>query len=84
MERLATLLDLRHRLIVPHLAEAGGHCGTCLEAADGRLAIDWTLGTRRLSLRARFGEATLPDGPGEVIHRTEGPRAEAVHSIGAA
>jgi malto-oligosyltrehalose trehalohydrolase len=81
--RLGTLLDLRHRLIVPHLAGTGGHCGTCLEAADGRLAVDWTLGSMRLSLRARFGAAALPDGGGEEIHRTgrPGARAEAVHFI---
>ncbi|MDG4650071.1 malto-oligosyltrehalose trehalohydrolase [Roseibacterium sp. SDUM158017] len=86
MAGIATLLDLRHRLLVPHLGAAGGHCGTCLAARDGRLAVDWRLGGVRLSLRARFGAAALPDGRGREIHRTGGARAraEAVHYLEAA
>ena len=68
--RLARLLDLRHRLIVPRLAAAPGHGGTLVEAQNGRLAVDWRLDGARLSLRARFGDATLPEGDGEEIHRT--------------
>jgi maltooligosyltrehalose trehalohydrolase len=81
--RLRHLLDLRHRLIAPRLGRTGGHCGTCLEAAEGRLAVDWRLGDAVLSLRARFGDAALPGAPGEVIHRTghRGARAEALHAI---
>jgi maltooligosyltrehalose trehalohydrolase len=81
--RLRHLLDLRHRLIVPRLSATGGHAGTCLEAVQGRLVVDWRLDGMILSLRARFGEAALPEAPGEVIHCTGHPdaRAEAVHSI---
>jgi malto-oligosyltrehalose trehalohydrolase len=81
--QLAELLKLRHRRIVPLLASVNGHTGECLEAADGRLAVDWRLGNARLSLRARFGEAMLPNGVGEEIHRTGdlAARAEAVHYL---
>jgi malto-oligosyltrehalose trehalohydrolase len=83
LERLGTLLGLRHRVIVPRLAGTGGHCGTCLEAKGGRLAVDWRLGDAILSLRARFGDATMPRAPGEVIHRTGDARgrAEALHTL---
>ncbi len=86
MDRLATLLDLRHRLIVPRLAATGGHCGRCLEASDGRLAVDWRLGDAILSVRARFGAAALPGMPGPEIHRTGDPEAhaETVHTLGPA
>jgi malto-oligosyltrehalose trehalohydrolase len=81
--RLARLLELRRRLVVPHLAGAAGGGGELLEAAGGRLAVDWQLNGARLSLRARFGAATLPEGRGEEIHRTGTPsaRAEAVHHL---
>lgn len=81
--RLGRLLELRHNVLVPHLKEAGGHAGTLIEAQHGRLAVDWRLGSARLSLRARFGVAELPSGEGEEIHRTgtAGARAEAVHYL---
>jgi malto-oligosyltrehalose trehalohydrolase len=84
--RLAHLLDLRRRHIVPLLKRAGGHAGTCLEAGEGRLAVDWRLGGTRLSLRARFGAGGLPDGSGEMIQHTgdTGARAEAMHFLAAA
>lgn len=80
-ERLGRLLELRHRVLVPYLKEAGGHAGAIIEAQDGRLAADWRLGSARLSLRARFGEAELPSGEGEELNRTGAAesRAEAVH-----
>jgi len=79
--RLGRLLALRHDVLVPHLKEAGGHAGTLIEAQQGRLAVDWRLGSARLSLRARFGAADLPSGEGEEINRTgtAEARAEAVH-----
>lgn len=81
--RLLRLLDLRHRLVVPHLARTGGYSGELIEARDGRLAVDWQLHRTRLSLRARFGKAALPAGDGTEIHRTgtPGAAAEAVHYL---
>jgi len=81
--RLGRLLALRHRLIVPRLKGTRGGAGRCLVAAHGQLAVDWQLDGARLSLRARFGEALLPTGEGEEIHRTghPGAAAEAVHFL---
>ncbi|HBG99017.1 MAG TPA: malto-oligosyltrehalose trehalohydrolase [Rhodobacteraceae bacterium] len=81
--QLRHLLGLRHRLIVPHLAGAPGHGGTLIEAAGGRLAVDWRLAGARLALRARFGPADLPAGAGVEINRTGSAKAaaEAVHYL---
>ncbi|MFN4098425.1 MAG: malto-oligosyltrehalose trehalohydrolase [Pararhodobacter sp.] len=83
--RLRKLLDLRHRLIVPRLKHAKGGAGRCLIATNGQLAVDWQLDGALLSLRARFGEAPLPTGEGEEIHRTGNPAAaaQAVHYLSA-
>ncbi|ROU03785.1 malto-oligosyltrehalose trehalohydrolase [Histidinibacterium lentulum] len=81
--RLSTLLDIRHRMIVPHLKRAGAYSGTLIEAGNGRLAVDWRLGHATLSLRARFGEAALPGATGEELHRTgdSDARAETLHTL---
>ena len=81
--RLSHLLDIRHRTIVPHLKQAGGHSGTLIEARQGRLAVDWRLGHASLSLRARFGDADLPGATGEELHRTGTPetKAETRHTL---
>jgi len=85
--RLKRLLRIRRERIVPLLFHAAGHAGRVIAAADGQLAVDWTLGDATLSLRARFGAETLPPlGGGEVIHHACGPdaKAEAVLSLGPA
>ncbi|MDQ0316484.1 malto-oligosyltrehalose trehalohydrolase [Amorphus orientalis] len=54
------LLSLRQREIVPMLADAPAHCGRVITAADGVLAIDWTLAGGVLELRANLSEARKP------------------------
>ncbi|KAA9007838.1 malto-oligosyltrehalose trehalohydrolase [Histidinibacterium aquaticum] len=80
-DRLRHLLALRREHIVPRLAGTGGHSGRLIEAAEGRLAVDWTLDGVTLHLRAGFGGATPPEAPGETIHDTGGSTARAIHSI---
>jgi maltooligosyltrehalose trehalohydrolase len=55
---LRSLLALRHARIVPALAAAGANAGAVLDAPDGVVAVDWTLGAARLSMRLN-----LSDGP---------------------
>jgi malto-oligosyltrehalose trehalohydrolase len=62
------LLAVRAREVVPHLAGAR-HGGRVVEAAEGRIAVDWPLDGAVLRLRARLaaeGEDPAPP-PGRVI-----------------
>jgi maltooligosyltrehalose trehalohydrolase len=74
---------------VPHLAGAGGHAGTVLEAGGGRIAVDWRLAGARLSLRANLGDsaAALPEADGDLLHLTGdapgAPRSAAHYMAGA-
>ena len=71
------LLDIRHREIVPHLAQAPGYGGQLLLAEEGRIAVDWRLDGAVLRLRANLGaDATdLPPAAGRILHGTAGPHA---------
>ncbi len=71
-----TLLDLRHRRIVPLLKGAAAG-GAVYRAAGNTIAVDWTLAEgRRLHLRANLGNeaaAALPSQQGaETIFRLGG------------
>ena len=67
------LLELRRRLIVPHLAGSAHAAGFALIGEHG-LAVDWTLGDgARLHLRANFSAtplAAMTPPPGEPIYAT--------------
>lgn len=66
-ERLAlvrTLLEIRHRHLVPHLG--GARSGGRFEIANGALRVDWPLAAQvslRLALNLSDAEATLPQIP---------------------
>lgn len=66
---VTALLDLRRRRIVPLLGAGTGHAGTLLRAADGVIAVDWTLGEALVQLRAnlRDEEREVPPTSGEVV-----------------
>ena len=83
MGRVARLLELRARHVVPHLRGASRHAGTCLVASDGALAVDWRLDGALLQLRACFAQASppLPPARGEEIHRVGAPFCGASHWI---
>lgn len=72
-----SLLDIRHREIVPHLAQAPGHGGRLLLAEDGRVAVDWRLDGAILRLRANLyaAPADLPGAAGRILYGTAGPSA---------
>jgi malto-oligosyltrehalose trehalohydrolase len=82
-DRLRRLLTIRRDAIVPRLAATGGHCGRCLMARDGMLAVDWRLDGALLQLRANFADAPrdLPAASGTELHRTGpiGAPRSAVH-----
>ena len=72
------LLELRRRLIVPHL---GGAPSTAKYKIDGqRLMVDWTLGDgARLHLRANFSDSAwmqAPLAPGTMIFPEAGHTGE--------
>lgn len=69
-----SLIEKRHRHLMPLLADVGGGVGHLLLADEGRLAIDWQLGESRWQLRANFTDARtmLPPVHGETIHVTPG------------
>ncbi|WP_187969419.1 malto-oligosyltrehalose trehalohydrolase [Aquibium microcysteis] len=52
------LLALRREAIVPALASASGNSGIIRAAADGLVAVDWTLGKAQLQMRVN-----LSNGP---------------------
>ncbi|MDC7744686.1 malto-oligosyltrehalose trehalohydrolase [Rhizobium binxianense] len=59
LEYYRTLLDLRHRKIVPLLKGAAG--SAVYRSAGNAIAVDWTLAqSRRLHLRANLGNAAAP------------------------
>lgn len=71
-----TLLDLRHRRIVPLLKGAGAG-NAVYHSAGSALAVDWTLAqNRRLHLRANLGNEAAPlvsqQDDGETIFRLGG------------
>ncbi|WP_064807975.1 MULTISPECIES: malto-oligosyltrehalose trehalohydrolase [unclassified Rhizobium] len=76
LEFYRTLLDLRHRRIVPLLKGAGGGNGV-YRSAGATLAVDWALaGDRRLHLHANLGGEAAPPlsrhDEGETIFRLGG------------
>ena len=75
LERTRRLLALRAARVVPHLAGAGPESGRLLMAADGVLAIDWTLNGAVLSLRADLGrgDAEVPRAQGDCFYRSARP-----------
>lgn len=75
LARTRALLDIRHREIVPSLAQTGGNVGHLLTAEDGVLAVDWRLGKACLQLRANLsnGPRDMPTAEGVEIHRTAAP-----------
>ena len=64
------LLALRHRHVVPLIADAGANTGHILLADRGCVAVDWHLAGRRLQVRVNFsgGPEPLPPVGGTVIH----------------
>ena len=69
LARVRMLLQLRREHLVPHLAGAGGHAGTVLEAEPGAVAIDWRLDGASWQLRANLGAAPrgMPRATGERV-----------------
>lgn len=69
LERMRTLLALRHQHIAPLLSAAGPQSGRLLVAEDGVIAVDWTFGDATLCLRANFSEQerTAPAAEGTAI-----------------
>lgn len=57
LEHVRRLLDIRRATIVPALASATGNSGSIRAAADGIVAVDWSLGNARLQLRANLSTA---------------------------
>lgn len=81
------LLELRRRLIVPHLA-GSAHAGRWSLTGENGLAVDWILGDgTALHLRANFSAAPLAEGArpaGKVIYATAGaPAPDALPAWGA-
>ena len=74
MAFVSRLLDVRRREVVPHLADAGGHCGRVVTADDGVIAVDWRLAGADLRLRANLSdtEAAAPPAAGRAIFATPG------------
>ncbi|MFC7703579.1 malto-oligosyltrehalose trehalohydrolase [Plastorhodobacter daqingensis] len=64
-----TLLALRFRHVVPHLAGAPGNGGRVLVADEGMIAVDWQLAGAVLRLRANLLDRAqdAPPAAGEVI-----------------
>ena len=78
LEQHRSLLALRHRDLVPHLA-GRARAGTFELAGDTGLAVDWVLGDgARLHLRANFGAARLEGvaRPAGIVLHGEGEPAE--------
>lgn len=69
LDETRSLLRVRRREVIPHLAGAGGHTGQVIAAEEGVIAVDWRLDGAVLTLRANLGEgeAEMPDAPGRVI-----------------
>ncbi|MCC5969186.1 MAG: malto-oligosyltrehalose trehalohydrolase [Pararhodobacter sp.] len=65
-----TLLNIRQRQIVPHLAHAPGHGGLVITAQDGQIAVDWQLDGAVLRLRANLLDQPWhpPEAPGTALH----------------
>ncbi len=87
--KVRRLLALRAARIVPHLGQAEAHAGRVIAACAGAIAVDWRLGSLRLSLRANLGAAPteLPDAQGELIHvagEAPGAARSAAHYVGVA
>ena len=69
LEETRSLLRVRRREVVPHLAGIDGHAGRIVAAEGDVIAVDWQLRGATLSLRAHLGDgqATVPAAPGRVI-----------------
>lgn len=69
-----TLLEIRHRVIVPRLAGTGPRAGRTLAAKDGVIAVSWALDRLMLHMRANLDQ-TPRRGPrlrGSLLHAENG------------
>jgi maltooligosyltrehalose trehalohydrolase len=66
---LHQLLVIRCKHIVPLLGEAAGHSGRVLTSSNEVVAVEWRLGSKRLSITANFsaGPLLIPQDPGQII-----------------
>ncbi|MEM8572151.1 MAG: malto-oligosyltrehalose trehalohydrolase [Pseudomonadota bacterium] len=76
-ERLAwttSLLELRHREIVPRLPGTGGHAGRVVRAENGVIAVCWTLERLALHMRANLSATPqwAPRLRGTLLHAENG------------
>jgi maltooligosyltrehalose trehalohydrolase len=71
------LLEIRQRVIVPHLAGARGNSGRVIAAEEGIVAVSWTLDGLALHMRANLTEVTRPGPrlPGSLLHSENGAGA---------
>jgi malto-oligosyltrehalose trehalohydrolase len=59
LDYVRSLIALRRSTLVPALAGAGPHAGSVLDAPEGVVAVDWALGSARLSMRLNLSEGAL-------------------------